>query len=122
MDKEDVVNIKDDIKIPYLIDKAHLPHAESNFKNIFDSMVVSPINTRVLGKIRALLEESLAIDTEEAQKTITNKPKDIFLENKEDDDKAKKDSSGDTGKRGKQRNKEQESEEGEWEAPDPISG
>ena len=121
MDNQDVVNIKDEIKIPYLIDKAHLPHAEANFENIFKSMIVNPVSTRVSNKIRDLLEEDLKNLREEKEKVETNTPKDIFLESKQDDTQEKSNSS-DSGKKRKQGNKGQESEEGEWEVPDPISG
>ena len=124
MDGEDVVNIKDNVKIPYMVDKSHLPHAESNFSNILNSMVINPVNTRVSGKIRELLEQSLVEKREEIQADIGNKPNDIFLENKEEaeNDKQQKGSSSSSSKEGEQGDKGQEPEEGEWDAPDPISG
>ena len=128
MDGEDVVNIKDNVKIPYLIDENHLPHAEVNFNNVLGSMLLNPVNTRVSGKIRELLEKSLEARKEEKQEAISEKPNDIFLENKEDeennnkDDKQQKSGSDNPGEKGEQGDKGQEPEEGEWDAPDPISG
>ena len=126
MDGEDVVNIKDNVKIPYLIDGNHLPHAEVNFNNVFGSMVLNPVNTRVNGKIRELLEKSLEEKREVKQEAESEKPNDIFLENKENeenvDDKQQKSGSNNPSKKGEQGDKGQEPAEGEWEAPDPISG
>ena len=123
MDGVDVVNIKDNLKIPYLVDKDHLPQAESNFNNILTSMVINPVNTRVSGKIRELLEESLVAKREEIQGDMVSKPDDIFLENKEEvvNDKQKESDSDNPGEEGEQGDKGQELEEGEWDAPDPLS-
>ena len=125
MDGEDVVNVKDDLKIPYLSDPAHLPTSELNFKNIFNSLIVSPVENRTIMKIRNLLEENLKETQKKELEISSEKPKDIFLENKagkNTNDKPEKSNSGDTGKKGEQGDTQQEHSNGEWEAPDPISG
>ena len=125
MDGEDVVNVKDNLKIPYLIDSAHLPTSELNFKNIFNSLIVSPVENRTIMKIRNLLEENLKETQKQELEISGEKPKDIFLENKAEkntNDKPEKSDSSDTSKEGEQGNTKQEHSDAEWDAPDPISG
>jgi len=125
MDGADVVNLKDDIKMPYLTDPAHLPTSELNFKNIFNALIVSPVDSRVTMKIRDLLEEELNSAQQKELEIHDEKPKDIFLENTETkklDDKQKESDSSNPSTEGEQGDTEQEHSDAEWEAPDPISG
>lgn len=125
MDGADVVNLKDDIKMPYLTDPAHLPTSELNFKNIFNALIVSPVDSRVTMKIRDLLEEELKSAQQKELEIHDEKPKDIFLENTETkklDDKQKESDSSNPSTEGEQGDTEQEHSDAEWEAPDPISG
>lgn len=124
IDSDEIVNLKEEVKLPYLTDESHLPHAEMSFKQILDTMLVNPVNNKVSTKIRDVIER-VRYDVEEVQRQeLGNEPSDIFLEKNEEsnNDKQQEGSSGDSGTEGEQGDTKQKSEEGEWEVPDPISG
>ena len=121
------MKLEGNVPLPLFFHEACINQSELTFKKILEAVVVDPLKIQVQTEIRKrqnVIDEEVTLKIEEKKK---EEGKDIFIiaeNNKQEpeDDKRQKDDSDNTSQEGKQGDTKKESEEDQWETPDPISG
>lgn len=131
-DSDALVKLEGTVPMPMFLDPITVHQSEINFKKIFDALVVDPVKLQVQTKIRKRQKELAEAEEEKSMTQATQVASDVFMLNttpeetpekeSENNDKSEENSSSDTSERREQGNTEQEYSDGEWQAPDPVSG
>jgi len=131
-DSDALVKLEGTVPMPMFLDPITVHQSEINFKKIFDALVVDPVKLQVQTKIRKRQKELAEAEEEKSMTQATQVASDVFMLNttpeetpekeSENNDKSEENSSSDTSERREQGNTEQEHSDGEWQAPDPVSG
>ncbi len=135
-DSDALVKLEGTVPMPMFLDPITVHQSEVNFKKIFDALVVDPVKLQVQTKIRKRQKELVEAEEEKNMEQATQMASDVFMLNEtpeetpeettkkepENNDKPEENSSSDTSEGRKQGDSKQEHSDGEWTAPDPVSG